>query len=215
MKLKKAICLTLVLIFIAITPVCCFGIRKTEKRQLAEVTQRATKRFIEEGRIAEGCIEKGKCTGLKVYPLYDENDEMQYFLIDMEPSGYAYVRSNIKIRNSMSCLGRIIANYGEYTVSYGKPWFRYYRNETDTDYDLRDAEILYEDSHFKVANIGDEKRYLLKYHLQSSADKYMPAVKRGDKYLNLVSMELYDPNHPFNYEPNGFIHFVPHKAFAL
>ncbi len=215
MKLKKAICLTLVLIFIAITPVCCFGIRKTEKRQLDEVTKLATKRFVEEGHVDREHCEKGKYTGLTVYPLYDENDEMQYFLIDLEPSGYAYVSSNIKIRNSMSCLGRIIANYGEYTVSYGEPWFRYYRNETDTDYDLRDAEILYEDSHFKVANIGDEKRYLLKYHLQSSADKYMPAVKRGDKYLNLVSMELYDPNHPFNYEPNGFIHFVPHKAFAL
>lgn len=214
MKLKKAICLTLVLIFIAITPVCCFGIRKTAKRQLDEVTKLATKRFVEEGRIAEGCIEKGKCTGLKVYPLYDENDEMQYFLIDMEPSGYAYVRSNIKIRNSMSCLGRIIANYGEYTVSYGKPWFRYYRNETDTDYDLRDAEILYEDSHFRVANIGDEKRYLLNCS-KSGAEEYIPAVKRGDKYLNLVSMELYDPNNPFNCEPTALIHFMPRRSLAL
>ena len=214
MKLKKAICLTLVLIFIAITPVCCFGIRKTAKRQLDEVTKLATKRFVEEGHINRGETEKGKYTGLTVYPLYDENDEMQYFLIDLEPSGYAYVRSNLKLRNSMSCLDKIVANYGEYTVSYGEPWFRYYRNETDTDYDLRDAEILYEDSHFKVANIGDEKRYLLNCS-KSGAKEYMPAVKRGDKYLNLVSMELYDPDNPFNCEPTGFIHFVPHKAFAL
>jgi hypothetical protein len=215
MKLKKAICLTLVLIFIAITPVCCFGIRKTAKRQLDEVTKLATKRFVEEGHINRGETEKGKYTGLTVYPLYDENDEMQYFLIDLEPSGYAYVSSNIKIRNSMSCLGRIIASYGEYTVSYGRPWYRYYRNETDTDYDLRDAEILYEDSHFRVANIGDEKRYLLKCYPKSGSFGYIPAVKRGDKFLNLVSMTEYDPNDLYAYEPTSGISFMPAHAFDL
>ena len=58
MKLKKAICLTLVLIFIAITPVCCFGIRKTAKRQLDEVTKLATKRFVEEGHVDREHCEK-------------------------------------------------------------------------------------------------------------------------------------------------------------
>ena len=214
MKLKKTVSLILMLTCIIMSSAWCSGTRKTDKEQLAEVTKLATKRFVEEGHVDREHCEKGKYTGLTVYPLYDENDEMQYFLIDLEPSGYAYVRSNLKLRNSMSCLDKIVANYGEYTVSYGEPWFRYYRNETDTDYDLRDAEILYEDSHFKVANIGDEKRYLLNCS-KSGAKEYMPAVKRGDKYLNLVSMELYDPDNPFNCEPTGFIHFVPHKAFAL
>ena len=215
MKLKKTVSLILMLTCIIMSSAWCSGTRKTDKEQLAEVTKLATKRFVEEGHVDREHCEKGKYTGLTVYPLYDENDEMQYFLIDLEPSGYAYVSSNIKIRNSMSCLGRIIASYGEYTVSYGRPWYRYYRNETDTDYDLRDAEILYEDSHFRVANIGDEKRYLLKCYPKSGSFGYIPAVKRGDKFLNLVSMTEYDPNDLYAYEPTSGISFMPAHAFDL
>ena len=215
MKLKKTVSLILMLTCIIMSSALCSGTRKTDKEQLAEVTKLATKRFVEEGHVDREHCEKGKYTGLTVYPLYDENDEMQYFLIDLEPSGYAYVSSNIKIRNSMSCLGRIIASYGEYTVSYGRPWYRYYRNETDTDYDLRDAEILYEDSHFRVANIGDEKRYLLKCYPKSGSFGYIPAVKRGDKFLNLVSMTEYDPNDLYAYEPTSGISFMPAHAFDL
>ena len=215
MKLKKTVSLILMLTCIIMSSAWCSDTRKTDKEQLAEVTKLATKRFVEEGHVDREHCEKGKYTGLTVYPLYDENDEMQYFLIDLEPSGYAYVSSNIKIRNSMSCLGRIIASYGEYTVSYGRPWYRYYRNETDTDYDLRDAEILYEDSHFRVANIGDEKRYLLKCYPKSGSFGYIPAVKRGDKFLNLVSMTEYDPNDLYAYEPTSGISFMPAHAFDL
>ena len=216
MKLKKTVSLILMLTIIVMSSAWCSGTRKTDKEQLAEVTKLATKRFVEEGHINRGETEKGKYTGLTVYPLYDENDEMQYFLIDLEPSGYAYVKSNIKVRSSRGCIWRnFICPYSDYTVSYGIPWFRYYRNETDTGFDYKDAEILYEDSHFKVANIGDEKRYLLKYYPKTGGFRYIPAVKRGDKFLNLVSTTEYDPNNLYEHEPIGNIFFMGKHAYDL
>lgn len=48
--------------------------------------------------------------------------------------------------------------------------------------------IIYKNSQFKIANITNEKRYFL-WVEQKNGSLYIPAVKRGDKYLNLVSMD--------------------------
>ena len=64
-----------------------------------------------------------------------------------------------------------------------RDWDKNYRYE----YDGQTREfLLYTDSHFKVANIQSERRYLLKI---TGGGGYVPAVKVGTKYLNLVSME--------------------------
>ncbi len=215
MKLKKTVSLILMLTCIIMSSSWCFDTRKTDEKQLAEITQLATKRFIEEGRIDQIHIENGKYTNLTVYPLYDENDEIQHFLIDLEPSGYVYVKSNVRLRYSLGCVWRrFFCPYSDYTIDFGEQWYRYYRNETDTGYDYRDEEILYENSPFQVAGIKEEKRYLLYYDGETSG-KYVPAVKRGDKFLNLISMELYDPNNEFKYEPVSYLHFIGKHPFDL
>lgn len=43
-------------------------------------------------------------------------------------------------------------------------------------------------SHFSTAGIDKEKRYLLRIR-QDDCWHFIPAVKKDDKYLNLVSME--------------------------
>ena len=48
------------------------------------------------------------------------------------------------------------------------------------------------DSYFKVAGIAqDERKYMLEMKINGDS-VYIPAVKRGDKWLNLISMEEFD-----------------------
>lgn len=72
--------------------------------------------------------------------------------------------------------------------------------------------IDYQDSHFNVANIENEKRYLLKV----GRSEYIPAVKRNEKYLNLVSMEEIDylPESETKYAVSD-VHFIGKSYFNL
>ena len=81
-----------------------------------------------------------------------------------------------------------------------------------TELDENDMPILHETSHFKTANIQDEKRYFLKYR-----SKYIPAVKRNDKFLNLISMEYMDINYKNEIDQPtiDFVTFIPEPAFKL
>ena len=79
--------------------------------------------------------------------------------------------------------------------------------------------IEYRESHFKVAGIENERRYLLRTPLNAdgSSTALIPAVKRGEQYLDLVDGEL------INYEQGvysvtyatGGIHFIPKLNFNL
>ena len=212
MKLKKTVSLILMLPIIVMSSAWCSGTRKTDKEQLAEVTQLATKRFVgsDYTYYDEGEYKQVKCTGVTVYPLYNENDVMKYFLLDFEPYGYAYVRSNIGMNNYVAC----VKVRGDYTLSEGWTWRRYYRNINDTGFDYNEDGEKYIDSHFKVAGIKDEKRYLLYYDGEISTG-YIPAVKRGDKFLNLVSMTEYDPNNLYLHEPTGNVGFIGKHPYDL
>ena len=52
--------------------------------------------------------------------------------------------------------------------------------------------VKYKDSHFKIAETGNERRYFIEIECLLSLGwkkGFIPAVKRGEKYLNLVSMQ--------------------------
>ena len=72
--------------------------------------------------------------------------------------------------------------------------------------------IIYHQSHFKVAGIENERRYLLSI-MSTAAWSYgeglIPAVKRGEQYLNLVDGMMID------YEPGmeSAIYAVGNIAF--
>ena len=54
----------------------------TEEQHIQRVTARAEERFLGEG---------SEYTGLEVYPIYNEYDELNYMLIELEPQGFVYV----------------------------------------------------------------------------------------------------------------------------
>lgn len=176
----------------------------SEKKHIERISKLVEKRYINDS---------DKYTGYKVYPLYNESDELAYFLIELEPSGFVYVKMN-----ESYLIFRMFGGNSMYTRSdaiESKTWQRYrirgegslplpqdrlWKIEEADDYgriyypnrrweiDENGDFIHYDVSHFKAANIEGEKRYLLRIK-QSSSSGYIPAVKRGDKYLNLISME--------------------------
>ncbi|MDY4052161.1 MAG: hypothetical protein SOY80_02260 [Bacilli bacterium] len=77
-----------------------------------------------------------------------------------------------------------------YTLFETDPWQRYVleNGEKVCEKDKDGNDIFYNQSPYKVAGIKDEKRYLMCVQ-QDSNFNYVPAVKRGDKYLNLISMK--------------------------
>lgn len=172
----------------------------TEEQHIQRITERAEARFLGE---------ESEYTGLEVYPVYNEYDELKYALIEFEPQGFLYV----------AIADREYSWKGMYTLSNteSRYWVPYRVKEgsqdilTDedgsflevmTDCELfRDENgdiIIYYQSHFKVAGIENERRYLLSI-MSTAAWSYgeglIPAVKRGEQYLNLVDGNLMD------YEP--------------
>lgn len=57
----------------------------SEDQHMQRITARAEERFLGEG---------SEYTGLEVYPLYNEYDELEYALIELEPQGFVYVCIN-------------------------------------------------------------------------------------------------------------------------
>ena len=131
--------------------------------------------------IEERFIETGVHKEYELYPLYDEEDKLRYFVVDF-PTNYHIIRIN---KYDLGCLG-----VSMYTLFETDPWQRYVleNGEKVCEKDKDGNDIFYNQSPYKVAGIKDEKRYLIKIRQGSNSD-FVPAVKRGDKYLNLISMK--------------------------
>ncbi len=174
-----------------------FSSMYSEERHIQRITKRAEERFLGEG---------STYTGLEVHPVYTENDELRYALIEFEPQGFVYV----------SIGERAYPWKGMYTLSdtESESWMPYRVKEGARE-DIYDADgnllyqttnrefirdengqvIIYNESPFKVAGIKDERRYLLKMNRTESLGGggfWIPAVKRGEQYLNLVDGALID-----------------------
>jgi hypothetical protein len=199
-KKRKLITLIIFIIFCSVLFVGQSPKFFSEENHIERISKLVNKRYINES---------DKYTGYKVYPLYNEADELAYFLIELEPFGFVYVKINITY-----LFLRIFGGASMYTRAGEQTWRRYrirregslplpedrlwkvemdqmgYSQYPNRRWEVNEAHefINYNVSHFKAANIENEKRYLLRIE-QSSSSGYIPAVKRGDKYLNLVSME--------------------------
>ena len=168
----------------------------SEEQHIQRVTERAEERFLGEG---------SEYTGLEVYPVYNEYDELNYMLIEFQPQGFLYV-----------LIDREQFPWKMYTLSNMQPesWMPYRVKEGATDvitdengdriayknrefYRNENGDVIaYRQSHFKVAGIENERRYLLEIRStitnSSGTDALIPAVKRGERYLDLVDGALID-----------------------
>ena len=170
-KIIKITILLIILITIPTTIMCRSSCMYSEKGHYRRIKKRIEERFIETGVHKE----------YELYPLYDEEDKLRYFVVDF-PTNYHIIRIN---KYDLGCLG-----VSMYTLFETDPWQRYVleNGEKVCEKDKDDNDIFYNQSPYKVAGIKDEKRYLMCVQ-QDSNFNYVPAVKRGDKYLNLISMK--------------------------
>lgn len=141
---------------------------------------------------------KYEYTDYEVHPLYDENEDVAYLLVEFEPYGFIYVWIQeykdifvdkiryMRFLQEGEAWGRytIVSNAGNTLEEDEKIW----------EADKTGKTIFYQRSHFCVANITNEKRYLLEI-TQGGITRYIPAIKKGTEYFNLVSMDV------MNYEP--------------
>lgn len=167
---------------------CFSGCSKSEKDHLEEVKRRVEKTYMGEG---------SKYTSFEVFPLYTVKDKLGYVLVEFQPTNFLYVKIN---KRNLNCVGRA-GFYTQYPFLFG--WERNtinefwdekgYPRDDQLDYLEKDENgkvVYHTDSHYKVAGIENERRYLLKVIKEKTF--YVPAVKRGDKYLDLVSMREFE-----------------------
>ena len=181
----------------------------TQEQHIARISKRVEKRYMGEG---------SKYTDFKVYPLYNQNDCFSYYcLVEFEPYGYMYV----EIRDVN--WARVLGLYGMYSKdSTSKDptieWVRYKIDESGKEFyyemDETGKPIEYSVSHFKAAGIENETRYVLRV---GKRHMYIPAVKRGDKYLNLISMEEFVYGTQLSEDNHACVGLSvpPHKEFDL
>ena len=228
MKKKNLLALVLATVMSAVSMLLFVGCREsaddyTEEEHLARVTELARKRY----------IENGDFTDLEVFPLYDANDKLAYFLIELQPTGYVYVMlhkqesyvHSLYTREELYCTSdKMSFAWFYYTVDWnantrytdenGTVWEAGPRRPLETD--ENGEPIIYTDSVFKVANIHDERRYLLDIK-QHGSNYRIACVKRGDKYLNLISLEEFEycPEYKKVVLADVPLFFVPKPDFNL
>ena len=193
----------------------------TEEEHLQRVSDLVEKRYMQEG---------SEYTSYEVHPVYNENDKLEYFIVDFEPEGYVYVQIHDVV--TIMTTEMYVRDYHE--SEFWRP-YTYVPGAECTVPDENGEMVTYKDimfkqdengnyygfrvSHFKAAKIKNEKRYLLQIFdsTEGSRRGLVPAVKRGDKYLNLVSWEEFEfyPGLKSDDCVVSEVHFIPKAEFEL
>ena len=219
-KLAAALLSFVLLLGMLLSLSSCRASSYTEEEHIARVTERAKERFLGEG---------SKYTALEVFPVYNEYDELNYMLIEFQPQGFLYV-----------LIDREQFPWKMYTLRNMQPesWMPY-RVKEGAQEDVYDADgnllaqavdreyirdesgqaIIYHESHFKAAGIEGERRYLLTTEAAEflgGGSSWIPAVKRGERYLDLVDGALidYTPGMVSSYA-TADIAFINNSQFEL
>ncbi len=192
-----SIIMTLIILFSTISLVGCGQKASdfTEEEHIQQVIERLQARYIvgneklrpydkptDDGEI----YPKVKATDFEVYPLYDYNDDLKYFLVEFQPFGYLYVLLRNEQLKGFSWLGASTSMYMLSSTEGEPAWSPYTKDiekKTDeiSEIDENGERIAYFQSPFSVRGIESEKRYLLNF------DGYIPAVKKDGKFINLIS----------------------------
>jgi len=178
--IKLAITILLLFITASLAPCSEKPSKYSEEEHVNRITKRIEKRFINAST---------ELTGFQVFPLYDEADEIKYFLVEFEPYGFLYVRINEKYSTVVSWFGGVGSMYTLSDTEVKMDWSRYIIDESNSqpfpntdimwETDENGDRIIYKKSPYNIAEVGNSRRYLL---------GNIPAIKTETGYLNLISM---------------------------
>ena len=191
---------------------------KAKYYTVEEHTQRVRERM--EKRMEDPYYES--FTGFEVYPLYDVNDKLGFFLIELEPYGFSFVL----IRDEHWQLFSWSSMYLIDKCYEHKTWSPYTVDETNSQpepdtgkiwmVDENNEKICYNRSPYYVTNNMNEKKYLL----YIGNGWYIFAVKSGEKFINLVSLTEFAEFELTNGKVSDkqavlIINFFQHRDFEL
>lgn len=152
----------------------------------------------------------------KMRPLYDNNEKLSFFAIDFSNETYFYIK--IQDQDYSTFWGHSLYTK-DTTNSNSGPWQKSKYVEEDGkeveefEKDELGNAIYYYNSHFEVQDVElNTKCYLIEK--PNSENTLIPAIKTGDKYFNLITMdefEIYDSVKC----PNSGISFIPKNSFNL
>lgn len=161
--IKKILTITLIIIMllsmVGIMTGCDDPNRYTKEQHIQRISKRVEQRLNEGHFKGFGGYYFENITDFAVYPIYNNDDKLVWFLIEFEPIGYIYV----------------VINYNRSPFS-GTAMYSYNLGENCK-------------SHFGAIGITDENRYFLLMEHHGVIQAYMPSVKRDDKWINVISME--------------------------
>ena len=210
MKIK--VISVLLLSVIALTlPGCLSGSRYSEEEHIEFMSESMRDK-----------LEKNGVTDFVAYPLYNENDEFEYCLFECSPSGFAFscvcnmpfdyfyadkYVSNVEWRRM------IVRDTDAKTVTHnGVVWAKDEKSSfPDAFYECdEDGEfVYYNESPFKLADVLDQRMYLLKIY-----NGHIPAVKaENGKYINLISFEEFE--YGSEYEEIEYEYAFPKLEFGF
>lgn len=160
----------------------------SEEDHVKRVTERIEKRFLKDSE---------KYTGCSVYPLYNENEELKYFLVEFEPQGFVFILLKDEQLNGLSCFGFSTSMYKLSNLYGDRTWSPYTIDETDSQSfpdtdkcwmtDEKGNVINYDRSPYHVTQNENVRKYLLRSERDSASTEYVCAVKKDGVFVNLIS----------------------------
>ena len=180
-------------------------------------------------------VKEGKCDSFDIYPLYDINDEVKYFMVDLHPqAGILYVYATPLTRQ------KIIGIWYPAVSQY--EWYRYryvideatanydgghWQFQPDNIYDWRGEKTMFTGILREVSEDGElleYQKFVSPYHVAEVLDEKLyllippfgliPAVKRDGKFFNLISMEYIEDINSSEMQETLLLHFPAKYTFS-
>lgn len=204
-KGTKCISVLIVMLLLSMLLISLYGCTKypedyTLEEHIDNITKKVQKRFM------DGSSEYDS---FAVYPLYDENNKLTHFLVEFEPFGFLFIELGIqRFRSNFLTVPGMYMYCKKYC---NITWHRYrlcVNGIEPQPYDNHEW-IVSEGLAMSIECLNarfeaDENGYILEYkkspyYISNSLNKQLyflqlplggiPAIKRGDMFVNLISME--------------------------
>ena len=212
---------------------CCLlgGGAKVSDFTIEEHVGRITERIANSDR-NWGFPQGGTYQSFAVYPLYDQNEEVNFYLVEFEPYGFVFVRVKDESNKIGGCMktgmymlsdrfgidypwipyridnkGSCIVDHPSLSEEYDLVRFFDVDQKGDLILDENGELITYKKSPYFVTGNINEKKYLLRTTKDlKPSTYYICAVKKDGKFINLMSECLvFEEAEEYKFEENATI----------
>ena len=145
----------------------------------------------------------------KIYPLYDENDELKYFLVEFEPFGFTFIcikeyelntQLIVAFRKSMYKVSLLYRDEYPCCPVVGVPY-----NDDKPILDENGNRVKLVKSPYYVNGHIKERKYFIRC---ASGAYYVCAIKQGDEFINVIDGKPVNVNGDSSYHDQAKIFAV-------